>query len=70
MMQKFIALIELWIGLGFFIALLAFIPVINIASDVLSGVIGAISKIPFYSGIMAIFGSILFFDGLMKLVRH
>ena len=71
MIEKFMAAIELWIGLGLFIALLNFIPVIGVViAGVLGSIVGIISQIPYYSILMAVLGSILFFDGLRSLFWH
>lgn len=71
MLEKSIAFIELWIGLGFFIALLNFIPVIGgIIANVLGSIVGIISQVPFYGIIMGFLGTILFFDGFRRLFWH
>jgi len=71
MLGKFMAFIELWIGLGFFIALLNFIPVVgSMIAGVLGSIVGIISQIPYYSVLVAVLGSILFFDGLRRLFWH
>ncbi len=70
MLGKFVAIIELWVGLGFLAALLGFIPVVgSVVAGVISSIVVAISQIPFYGIIMAVLGSILFIDGLMKLLH-
>ncbi len=69
--QKIIAFIELWIGLGFFIVFLGFIPVIgNVLGGILNGILSIINQIPYYPIIIALLGTILFFDGLIKLFKH
>lgn len=71
MLGKFMAFIELWIGLGFFVALLNLIPVIGEGvAKVFGSIMGVIGLIPLYSVLVAVLGSILFFDGLRKLVWH
>ena len=71
MIQKIIAFIEVWIGLGFFIVLLGYIPVVGSAiGGVLGSIISLVAQIPFYSIIIALLGTILFVDGIMKLFHH
>ncbi len=68
MIQKIIAFIELWMGFTFFIILLGYIPVVGASiGGVLSGIISVIAGIPYYSIIIALFGTVLFFDGAFKL---
>ena len=67
MMQKVIAFIELWIGLGFFIILLGHIPVVgNTIAGVLSSIMGIVAQIPFYGIILALLGTVL----ICRLRRH
>lgn len=69
--QKIIAFIELWIGFGFFVIFLGFIPVIgNALGGALSSILAIVNQIPYYPVIIALLGTILFFDGLIKLVRR
>ncbi len=71
MIQKIIAFIEVWIGLGFFIILLGYIPVVGSAiAGVLGSVISIVAQIPFYGIILALLGTVLFFDGIIKLFHH
>ena len=71
MMQKIIAFIELWIGFSFFIILLGYIPVVGGSiSGVLGSIISIIAQIPFYQVIIALLGTVLFFDGAIKLFRR
>ena len=59
---------ELWIGLSFLIILLAYIPVVGSSiSGMLNTIVSMMAQIPFYSIIIAIFGTVLFFDGLIRL---
>jgi len=70
MMQKIIAFIELWIGFGSFAILLGYIPVVGSGiSGILGSIISIIAQIPFYPIIIALLGTILFFDGTIKLFR-
>ncbi|KKR78396.1 MAG: hypothetical protein UU24_C0039G0009 [Candidatus Nomurabacteria bacterium GW2011_GWA2_40_9] len=71
MIQKIIASIEVWIGLGFFIVLLGYVPVVGSAvGGILGSIISIAAQIPFYSIIIAVLGTILFFDGIIKLFHH
>ena len=71
MIQKIIAFIELWIGLGFFIVLLGYVPVVgSVIGGILGSIISIVAQIPFYSIIIAVLGTILFFDGIIKLFHH
>lgn len=71
MMQKIIAFIEFWIGLSFFIILLGYTPVVGGSiSGVLSSIISIIAQIPFYHIIIALLGTVLFFDGAIKMFRR
>jgi len=71
MMQKIIAFIELWIGFSFFIILLGYIPVVGGSiSGVLGSIISIIAQIPLYPVIIALLGTVLFFDGAIKLFRR
>ena len=71
MIQKIIAFIELWIGLGFFVILLGYVPVIgSVVAGVLNSIMGIVAQIPFYGIILALLGTVLFVDGKIKLFRH
>jgi len=71
MMQKIIAFIELWIGFSFFIILLGYIPVVGGSiSGVLGSIISIIAQIPLYPVIIALLGTVLFFDGAIKMFRR
>ena len=68
MIQKLISFIELWIGLGFFIILVGYIPVAGAGiSRVLGSLMLIAAQIPYYSIIIALFGTALFIDGIVKL---
>lgn len=67
MWRKFIAIIEIWIGLGFVISLISYIPVIGAAiGNILGTIVGFIAQIPFYGFIMMLFGTAIFADGIMR----
>ncbi|MBI2661126.1 hypothetical protein HYX09_02540 [Candidatus Woesearchaeota archaeon] len=66
MLQKFIAAVELWVGLVFLSAVLSAIPFIG---QIVGAIIGAVSGIPFYSYLLVLFGALLFYDGITKLMR-
>jgi len=70
MWSRFIAIIELWIGLSFVISLISYAPVAGEAiGGVLAAIVGFVSMIPFYGIIMMLLGTALFIDGIIR-VRH
>lgn len=67
MWSKFIAIIEIWIGLSFVIGLISYIPIIgNIIGNFLGAIVGFIAQIPFYGIIMMLFGTAIFVDGIIR----
>ena len=71
MIEKIIAFIEVLVGLTFFIGLLSFIPIIgSVIGGILGKLLGLLNQIPYYSIILSLFGTVLFFDGLIKLIHH
>ena len=67
MWSKFIAIIEIWIGLSFVINIISYIPVIgSIMGNFLAAIVGFIAQIPFYGIIMMLLGTALFADGIMR----
>ena len=68
--HKFIAFIEFWIGLAFLIILLNYIPVLNIIGGFVGKLLGFLNIIPYYQVVVAILGTVLFLDGLFKLIKH
>lgn len=70
MWSKFIAIIEIWIGLSFVINIISYIPVAGEAiSGVLAAIVGFIAQIPFYGIIMMLMGTAIFIDGAIRM-RH
>ncbi len=68
MWSKFIAVLEIWIGLSFVISLVTYIPVIGSAiGNLLGSIVGFIAQIPFYGIIMMLFGTAIFVDGIMRI---
>lgn len=68
MWSKFIAIVEIWIGLSFVINLISFIPVVGTAiGNVLSAIVGFVAMIPFYSIIIILLGTALFADGILRI---
>ncbi len=68
MWSKFIAIVEIWIGLSFVITLIFYIPVVgNIIGGVLSSIMGFVAMIPFYGIIMMLLGTAIFVDGIIRL---
>ena len=68
--HKFIVFIEFWIGLAFLIILLNYIPVLNIIGGFVGKLLGFLNIIPYYQVVVAILGTVLFLDGLFKLIKH
>ena len=67
MWHKVIAGIEVWIGLSFLVMLFGYIPAIGPAvAGVISSIIGIVASIPFYGFIIAVLGTVLFVDGVLK----
>ena len=70
MWHRFVAIIEIWIGISFFTNLVSYTPVVGVTiGGVLNAITGFISQMPFYGVIMMLLGTALLIDGIIR-VRH
>lgn len=68
MRSKFIAIVEIWVGLSFVISLIYYMHVIgNIIGGVLSSIMGFVAMMPFYGIIIMLLGTSIFVDGIIRL---
>ena len=67
MFKKIFAVIEVIVGLGFFLSLISLLPLVGFVGDFLGSLL---YKIPFYTMILILLGTVLFVDGFLRLFHH